>query len=62
MRHLLMDPRFPDIVGEAARQRDECADRSGSAHDNDDGVNGSELSDPLFAKRAELEVAATRLW
>jgi len=38
MRHLLMDPAFPDIVGEwAEEQAPVKSDRWNSANDNDDG-------------------------
>jgi hypothetical protein len=62
MRHLLMDPAFPDIVGEwAAEEAKEQAGCCASANDNylrdEDGV-----SDPLLSMIATLEVAATRLW
>jgi hypothetical protein len=60
MRHLLMDPAFPDIVGQAAVEGNQWPDSC--ANDNGGAEDGSELSDPLLAKLAELEVAATRLW
>jgi len=61
MRHLLMDPAFPDIVGEwAEEQAPVKSDRWNSANDNDDGEE--EFADPLFALVARAEVEATRLW
>jgi hypothetical protein len=61
MRHLLMDPAFPDIVGEWAEQeaKDE-ASKVPCANDNHD--EPAELSDPLLALVARAEIEATRLW
>ena len=56
MRHLLMDPAFPDLVGQLAQQRDE--DRSA----NDNSREAEELSDPLLIALAQAEIAATRCW
>jgi hypothetical protein len=61
MRHLLMDPAFPDIVRESAARPDEDG-ACGCANDNRGEDQPNDLSDPLLAKLAELEVAATRLW
>ena len=63
MKHLLMDPAFPDIVGEyAIRQVTETrTELTICANDNGDEVL-SELSDPLFAALCAVDVAATRLW
>jgi hypothetical protein len=61
VKHLLMDPAFPDIVGDwAARPVDTfcaalCANDNLQDHPND-------FADPLFAAMAKLEIAATRLW
>jgi len=63
MKHLLMDPAFPDIVGEyAARDIAETRNEPGRcANDNgDDSAN--DLADPLFVMMARREIAATRLW
>ena len=56
MRHLLMDPAFPDLVGQLADERkdDRCA--------NDNGEDLKELSDPLLIALARAEIAATRCW
>jgi hypothetical protein len=63
MRHLLMDPAFPDIVGEwAADEAEADAASSRCANDNGEEDEGNELADPLLAVIAKLEVAATRLW
>lgn len=60
MRHLLMDPAFPDIVGEWA-EREAKDDRQG-AWANDNHEEAAELSDPLLSLVARAEVEATRLW
>ena len=60
MKHLLMDPAFPDIVGEWAK--DEANDRASSHSANDNDGEASELSDPLLALVARAEIEATRLW
>ena len=57
MRHLLMDPAFPDLVGQLARERTD--DRH--ANDNSDETL-EELSDPLLIAFARAEIAATRCW
>lgn len=61
MRHLLMDPDFPDIVGEWAA--DEAKEQAKCASANDNSLrDGDGVSDPLLSMIAKLEVAATRLW
>jgi hypothetical protein len=62
MRHLLMDPAFPDIVGEWAEQ-EACKDTESSrcANDNENGVTDA-LSDPLLSLVARAEIEATRIW
>jgi hypothetical protein len=57
-----MDPAFPDIVGEWARE-EACKEAAlaACANDNDGGAL-DELSDPLLALVAKAEVEATRLW
>ena len=61
MRNLLMDPAFPDIVGEWAREESRAAaGRSGCVNDNEAGRDA--LSDPLLALVARAEIEATRLW
>jgi hypothetical protein len=62
MRHLLMDPAFPDIVGElAARELD---DRTSAACPcaNDNGDHPSQPADALLTVLGRREIAATRLW
>ena len=63
MKHLLMDPAFPDIVGEYAITRitETRTAFSTSANDNGDDLD-PELADPLFVVMAQREIAATRLW
>lgn len=61
MRHLLMDPAFPDIVGEWAAD-EAAAALTGPANDNGHGGEPEELSDPFLETAIRLEVAATRLW
>lgn len=62
MKHMLMDPAFPDIVGEWARE-EYCREsgRCGRANDNDQ-VERDALSDPLFELIARAEIDATRIW
>jgi hypothetical protein len=62
MRHLLMDPAFPDIVGEwASQEAQEDAESPFCANDNHgDAMDG--LSDPLLSLVARAEIEATRLW
>ena len=58
MKHLLMDPAFPDIVGAWAAEERDCAnDNHGKDHEPN-----HDLSDPLLIILAKMEIAATRLW
>ena len=63
MKHLLMDPAFPDIVGEYAFAQVSETDTtvSSCANDNADDLD-PEITDPLFMLMARREIAATRLW
>jgi hypothetical protein len=62
MKHLLMDPAYPDIVGEwAAAQVEEQRDDRRCANDNIEEVENV-LPQPLLTLLARLDVAATRLW
>jgi hypothetical protein len=57
-----MDPAFPDIVGEwASNEAAEESSNSPCANDNH-GVTGDALSDPLLSLVARAEIEATRLW
>ena len=56
MRHLLMDPAFPDLVGQLADERKN--ERSA----NDNSREAEELSDPLLIAFARAEIEATRCW
>ena len=62
MRHLLMDPSFPDIVGEWAIETIEAAAAPfDHANDNlEEALAG--ICEELLVRMAEAEVAATRLW
>ena len=56
MRHLLMNPAFPDLVGQLAdRREDDCCA-------NDNSREAEELSDPLLIAFARAEIEATRCW
>ena len=63
MKHFLMDPRFPDIVGQHsfAETPVGAGDPVLCANDNGDDLAG-DLADPLFLMMAQREIAATRLW
>jgi hypothetical protein len=63
MKHLLMDPAFPDIIGEYAVTQviETHTSFSYFANDNADDLD-PEIADPLFMMVAEREIAATRLW
>ena len=57
MRHLLMDPAFPDIVGEWAKQEaGKAAKQTCPANDN------RELLELLRTLAARAEINATRAW
>jgi hypothetical protein len=63
MKHLLMNPAFPDIVREYAvtQVTDTRTSFDHFANDNDGDLD-PELSDPLFVMMAQREIAAMRLW
>jgi hypothetical protein len=62
MKHLLMDPHFPDIVGAWANEA-AAGIAPDCANDNDDDdIDLAEVNDPLIALFARLDVSATRLW
>ena len=63
MKHLLMDPAFPDIVGQYADNRIDEARAAAGCCANDNGDEpANDLADPLFVLMARREIAATRLW
>jgi hypothetical protein len=64
MRHQLMDPNFPDLVGElAARQLDAaCGSFLSVPHACNDDESDDGLADAFLQLLGRLEVAATRLW
>jgi hypothetical protein len=60
---MLMDPAFPDIVGEWAADPSDAGRSEACASANDNGEDSpDDLSDPLLAVLGKLEIAATRLW
>ncbi len=61
MKHLLMDPHFPDIVGAWAIDQAQPG-ASDCANDNDDDDALAEINDPLTCVFAKLDVSANRLW
>jgi hypothetical protein len=62
MRHLLMDPAFPDIVGCWAAQAAAEMAAKGDDSANDNQLDAEALSDPLWAVLARLEVDESRVW
>ena len=60
MRHLLMDPAFPDVVREWASEPPKDDIRKHVANDNDGGVG--DVADPFLTMIARMEIAATRAW
>ena len=62
MRHLLMDPAFPDIVGEWAIETiEDAAPPFDHANDNLEETL-ADLGDEVLISLSKLEIAATRLW
>ena len=61
MRHQLMNPAFPDIVGAWAADEADAGGRP-CANDNRDEPDLAEINDPLLLVLARIELAATRLW
>ena len=60
MKHLLMDPHFPDMVGEWAESQAQT-DAATCANDNCEECM-EEINDPLIRVFARLDVSASRLW
>jgi len=60
LKHMLMDPAFPDLVGDWAAGDDEESAARGTANDNRE----DRTADPADAltRLGRLEIAATRLW
>ena len=58
MKHLLMDPAFPDLVG--AWAEDQAAPPADN--DNRERREADGVSDPLLDLFGRLEIAATRVW
>jgi hypothetical protein len=62
MRHLLMDPAFPDIVGEWAAQQKEISSKACNCV-NDNGDEGAIKHPHLFLTMLDkLKIAANRIW
>ena len=58
MRHLLMDPAFPDIVEEWAREA-----LDGPANDNGDyGWDRDDVAEEFLIELARIDIEATRDW
>jgi hypothetical protein len=75
MKHLLMDPAFPDLVGQWASRglaetaAEPCACANDNASADEPGVASPELgadaeapTDAFVTMLARMDVAATRLW
>ena len=61
MRHLLMDPAFPDLVAESPGSEEMRTETCECANDNgEDPAN--DLADPLLIRLGNVEIAASRLW
>lgn len=61
MRHMLMDPAFPDLVAEWAGSDEIGTQTCDCANDNGEEL-ANDLADPLLTTLGKLEIAATRLW
>jgi hypothetical protein len=67
MRHLLMDPAFPDIVGAFAFEAIDDRARVWTVTMGSDGrladsLDPGLLADAMLIAAAEEEIAATRAW
>jgi hypothetical protein len=62
MRHVLMDPAFPDLVGEwAAAQAEEWLEPS-FLEMLDDADIGDDLADAIVIAAALADISDTRAW
>jgi hypothetical protein len=63
MRHVLMDPAFPDLVGEwaAATEAEEWLD-PGFLETLDDADIGDDLADAIVIAAALADISDTRAW
>ena len=61
MRHLLMDPAFPDIVGEWAAEEARTSSKPCECVNDNEGIIDA-MSDPFLALVARAHVEATRIW
>ena len=67
MRHLLMNPHFPDIVGELAQERIDDRARVWTVTRGEDGMleerlDTAALADTLLIAVALQEIAENRAW
>lgn len=65
MRHALMHPAYPDIVGQAAAENlanDNSLDEPRPPIPDEQEAAQSDWSEALFQLAARVEIAATRLW
>lgn len=63
MRHMLMDPAFPDLVAQAAVEETTELEFTLACCANDDWPDPTDaFADPLLTALAKMDVAATRLW
>ena len=62
MKHLLMNPAFPDLVGQAAASEARREARTSPGANDNRARLDAELADPFLTLIGEAEIAATRLW
>lgn len=58
MRHLLMDPAFPDLVAEWAEIETHC----GPANDNNGEAEGDRFAEIFLLEIALRDIDASRVW
>jgi hypothetical protein len=59
---MLMDPAFPDIVGEWAEETAREVENSASWANDNDQDESDPLSDPFLPLLLKAEIEATRVW
>jgi hypothetical protein len=63
MRHQLMNPDFPDLVGQvAARPLDRCGSFLSVPSACNDDDDDDDFAEAFLTLLGRLDVAATRLW
>ena len=62
MRHLLMDPAFPDLVGGYSVSEVFVSRKMVVVSNDDDPETADELSDPFFTDLCKADIDANRLW